>query len=170
MNRVALILGALFVVPLLIFLAISFRYDPRAIDSPLVGKRAPTFTLADLDGRVYQLTESPGRPVVLNFWATWCQPCVVEHPVLLAGARRYAGRVDFVGVVYQDKPELIREFITQRGAWGPSLIDPGSQVAIAYGVYGAPETFFVDSGGTIVERVAGLVTPETLDRILGGLL
>ncbi len=170
MNRVALILGALLVLPLLIFLAISFRYDPRAIDSPLVGKAAPTFSLADLDGHVYQLPESPARPVVINFWATWCQPCIVEHPVLLAGARRYAGRVDFLGIVYQDKPQLIREFVAQRGAWGPSLLDPGSEVAIAYGVYGAPETFVVSTDGTIVERITGVVTPQALEQILGGLL
>ena len=170
MNRTALILGAIFVLPLLIFLAISFRYDPRALDSPLVGKTAPTFTLADLDGRVHRLADSRGRPVVINFWATWCQPCVVEHPVLVAAARGYAGRVDFLGVIYQDRPELIREFLQQRGSWGPALIDPGSEVAIAYGVYGAPETFFLDADGTIVERVAGLVTPETLNRILGELL
>ncbi len=170
MNRVALVLGAIFVIPLLIFLALSFRNDPRAIDSPLIGKSAPTFTLADLNGDIHSLAAARGRPVVLNFWATWCQPCVVEHPVLVAYARRYAGRVEFVGVIYQDKPELIREFLIQRGTWGPALIDPGSEVAIAYGVYGAPETFIVDADGTIVERIAGLVTPEALDRILGALL
>ncbi len=170
MNRVALVLGALFVVPLLIFLAISFRYDPRAIDSPLIGRPAPTFTLASLDGSVHRLADSKGRPVVINFWATWCQPCIVEHPILQAGARRYSGRVDFVGIVYQDDPDLIRRFIAERGAWGPALLDPGSKVAIAYGVYGAPETFFLDANGTVVEKVAGLITPQTLDRILGELL
>ncbi len=170
MNRTALVLGALLVVPLLLFLAVSLGKDPRAIDSPLVGKEAPTFTLEDLEGRVYQLAASRGRPVVINFWATWCQPCVVEHPVLLSGARRYAGRVDFVGVVYQDEPAAIRQFVATRGAWGPSLIDPGSRVAIAYGVYGAPETFIVNAEGTIVEKVTGLVTPQALERILGELL
>jgi cytochrome c biogenesis protein CcmG/thiol:disulfide interchange protein DsbE len=169
-NRTALLLGAAFVLPLLIFLAISFRFDPRAIDSPLVGREAPTFSLADLDGQVHRLSDSRGRPVVINFWATWCQPCVVEHPVLQAGARRYQGQVDFLGVVYQDEPEKIRRFVTERGAWGPSLVDPGSKVAIAYGVYGAPETFFLDENGTIVERVAGLVRPEVMERIISRLL
>lgn len=170
MNRTALILGALLVLPLLIFLAISFRFDPRSIDSPLVGQEAPSFSLADLDGQVHRLSESRGRPVVINFWATWCQPCVVEHPVLQAGARRYRGQVDFLGVVYQDEPGKIRQFVTERGSWGPSLLDPGSEVAISWGVYGAPETFFLDEDGTIVERVAGLVTPQVLERILSELL
>ncbi len=170
MNRAALVLGSLLVLPLLLFLWVSLGKDPRSIDSPLVGTVAPSFTLSDLDGDVVQLTESRGRPVVINFWATWCQPCIVEHPILQDAARRYAGRVDFFGVVYQDEPDLIRRFVAQRGAWGPSLLDPESKVAIAYGVYGAPETFFLDGDGTVVERVAGLITPQVLDRVLRGLI
>ena len=170
MNRVALVLGALLVVPLLSFLAISFQNDPRAIDSPLIGKEAPSFSLADLDGRVHRLAESRGRPVVINFWATWCQPCVVEHRFLVDASRRYRDRVDFLGIIYQDEPALIRQFLTTRGSWGPALIDPSSGVAIAYGVYGVPETFVIDADGTIVERIAGLIDPRTLDRILGDLL
>ena len=170
MNRTALILGALLVAPLLVFLWVSLGKDPRSIESPLVGKPAPTFSLEDLDGNVHRLAESRGRPVVINFWATWCQPCIVEHPVLVSYARRYAGQVDFLGVVYQDEPDAIRRFVATRGAWGPSLVDPGSRVAIAYGVYGAPETFIVGPDGVVVEKVTGLVTPQTLDRILGDLL
>ena len=108
--------------------------------------------------------------MVINFWATWCQPCIVEHPVLLAGARKYEGRVAFLGVVYQDEPAAIRRFVSVRGAWGPSLIDENSGVAIAYGVYGAPETFFIDANGTIVEKVTGAVDPRTLVGILDPLL
>ena len=170
MNRVAVILGALLVVPLLIFLALAFGNDPNSIESPLIGKAVPQFALEDIDGRVHRLADSRGRPVVINFWATWCQPCVVEHPILLDAARRYSGRADFIGIVYQDEPALIRRFLQQRGAWGPSLVDPGSEVAIAYGVYGAPETFFLDGDGKLVERVAGLINPGAIDRILGELL
>ena len=170
MNRTALVLGALLVLPLLIFLGLSLGKDPRAIDSPLVGKAAPGFTLVDLDGAIRRLADSRGKPVVINFWATWCQPCIVEHGTFREAARRYAGQVDFLGIVYQDEPEQIRRFLTARGSWGPALIDPGSEVAIAYGVYGAPETFFIDPEGTVVERVAGLITPAVLNQTLGGLL
>jgi cytochrome c biogenesis protein CcmG/thiol:disulfide interchange protein DsbE len=170
MNKKVLLVGSLISIPLLIFLALSFRFDPRTIESPLIGKPAPAFSLVDLDGTRISLEGLRGRPVVLNFWATWCQPCVVEHPVLVDGARRYSGRVHFVGVIYQDEPDLIRRFTRQRGVWGPSLVDPEVRVAIAYGVYGAPETFFIDSQGTIVEKVTGPLDSGRLDRILGALL
>lgn len=170
MNRIVLVAGALLVTPLLIFLALGFRSDPNQLDSPLVGQPAPRFALADLDGRVQRLADLRGQPVVINFWATWCQPCVVEHPTLLAGARHYENRVTFLGVVYQDKPDLIRRFVSERGAWGPSLIDDDSKVAIAYGVYGAPETFILDGEGVIVDKITGLVDPRSLTRTLDALL
>ena len=170
MNKKILLIGSLLVVPILIFLAVSFRFDPRTIDSPLIGKAAPQFTLVDLQGNEVALKKLAGKPVVLNFWATWCQPCIVEHPVLIAGARRYAEDVHFIGVIYQDEPDKIRRFVRQRGAWGPSLIDPEVEVAIAYGVYGAPETFFIDRQGTIAEKVTGPVSPDRLNRILADLL
>ena len=166
MNRTVLIVGALLVTPLLIFLALSFGSDPRSIDSPLVGKPAPDFTLADLDGEVVRLEALRGKPIVINFWATWCQPCLLEHPVLQQAARRYAGQVEFLGVVYQDDPALIRRFISSRGAWGPSLIDPEGDVAIAYGVYGAPETFFIRPDGVIEEKYTGPLQPRTLERLV----
>lgn len=169
-NRWVLLGGALVTIPLLIFLALSFRSDPHQIDSPLIGKPAPVFALPDLDGHTVRLEELRGRPVVLNFWATWCPPCVVEHPVLQAGAQRYAGRAAFVGVIYQDDPELIRQFVRSRGGWGPALIDEDVEVALAYGVYGAPETFIIDRDGMIVEKVTGVVTPQRLTALLEPLL
>jgi cytochrome c biogenesis protein CcmG/thiol:disulfide interchange protein DsbE len=170
MNRIVLLVGGLLVIPLMIFLALSFRSDPRIIDSPLIGKPAPTFELLDLDGNLVNLKSGVQEPVVLNFWATWCQPCVAEHPVLIAAASRYRGRVKFIGVVYQDEPDLIRTFINRRGSWGPSLVDSRSEVAVAYGVYGAPETFFIDSKGTIVEKITGPLGTRGLEALLTKLL
>ncbi len=170
MNARVLLVGALLTIPLVVFLALAFRSDPRQIDSPLIGRQAPGFVLADLDGERVELAALRGRPVVINFWATWCQPCIVEHPVLLASARRYADRAVFLGVVYQDDPGAIRDFIAARGAWGPALVDPESRVAIAYGVYGAPETFFIDAEGTVREKVTGALDPATIDRLLGRML
>ena len=76
----------------------------------------------------------------------------------------------FLGVVYQDDPVLIRDFIKRRGSWGPSLVDSRSEVAVAYGVYGAPETFFIDSSGTIVEKVTGPMGTQGLDALLSKIL
>ncbi len=170
MNRTVLVVGAIIVVPLLIFLAIGFKFDPRAIDSPLVGKLAPTFSLVDLDGEVVDLASLAGSPVVINFWATWCQPCVVEHPMLIEAERRYGDRVHFLGIVYQDDPEMIRRFLATRGAWGRSLIDPGSEVAIAYGVYGAPETFVIDAQGVVYRKLTGLLNWSSLTGALDELI
>jgi cytochrome c biogenesis protein CcmG/thiol:disulfide interchange protein DsbE len=169
-NRKVLLIGTLIVVPLLVFLALSFGKDPRAIDSPLVGKPAPGFALHDLGGQTVSLAELRGRPVMINFWATWCQPCIVEHPVLQAAARRYEGRVHFIGVVYQDDPDLIRGFLQQRGSWGRQLLDPEGEIAIAFGVYGAPETFFIDSAGTVTRKFTGPMSGAFLTRVVEGLL
>ena len=170
MNKTVLWVGGLFVIPLLVFLAIGFRFDPRTIESPLIGKLAPQFSLVDLDGRELDLADLAGQPVVINFWATWCQPCVVEHPILVEASQRYEGKVHFLGIVYQDEASAIERFIGARGAWGPSLIDPGSQVAIAYGVYGAPETFILDAEGTVAHKITGMLSWQTLTGVLGELL
>lgn len=166
MNRTVLLVGALVVGPLLAFLALGFRFDPRSIESPLIGQPAPPFSLQDLDGNRVDLESLAGRPVVINFWATWCQPCIAEHPMLIEASRRFADRVHFVGIVYQDEPQLIRRFVAERGGWGPSLLDPGNRVAIAYGVYGAPETFILDTDGTVVEKMTGLLQWASLNSIL----
>ena len=170
MNRLVLLFGALIVIPLLIFLALSFGKDPRQLDSPLVGKTAPNFSLRDLDGRLVHLEDFRGQPVFLNFWATWCQPCIAEHPVLQAAARQYEGKIQFLGVVYHDEVQKIESFLAARGAWGPTLLDLEGSVAVAYGVYGAPETFFIDRNGVIVEKLVGTVHPQMLARKLDNLL
>lgn len=170
MNRNVLIVGTAIVVPLLVFLALSFGKDPRAIDSPLVNAPAPGFALRDLDGLPVSLEDLRGRPVMINFWATWCRPCIVEHPVLQATARRYEGRAHFIGIVYQDDPELIRDFIARRGGWGRTLLDPDGEAAIAYGVYGAPETYFIDAQGTVVRKVTGAMGADFLSGVIEGLL
>ena len=162
MNRKVLAGGTALVAPLLTCLALGLSNDPRVVASPLLGKPAPDFTLTDLEGRVVRLSELRGRPVVLNFWATWCQPCVVEHPTLAAAASRFGERAHFLGVIYHDEPRAVRAFLVRRPPWGPSLIDDGSRVAIAFGVYGAPETYFIDADGIVVDKVAGALAPGTL--------
>ena len=106
-----------------------------------------------------------GRAVVLNFWATWCVPCLQEHPALTSGARAWP-EVQFVGVVYEDEEARTGEFLEQQGSAYPSLMDPESKVAIAYGVFGVPETFFIDRAGRIVEKVAGPLDRETLAALV----
>jgi cytochrome c biogenesis protein CcmG/thiol:disulfide interchange protein DsbE len=169
-NRKVLWIGTALVVPLVGFLAFAFRNDPRIVKSPLVGQPAPEFRLRALDGEELALSEIAGQPVMVNFWATWCQPCIAEHPVLLEAARRHAGRVRFVGVIYDDEPEAIRRFVERHGSWGPNLEDPGAEAAIRYGVYGAPETFFIDGQGVVRRKVTGPMGPSHLDAYLAEIL
>jgi cytochrome c biogenesis protein CcmG/thiol:disulfide interchange protein DsbE len=170
MNKKVLLAGALLVVPLLAVLAAGFGKDPRAIDSPLVGKPAPAFTLLPLDGGApVSLATLRGKPAVVNFWATWCQPCQAEHADLVAAAQRWEGRASFLGVVYQDTPEKIRAWLGARGGAYPTLIDQGSAVAIAFGVYGVPETYLLDGQGVIRHKITGPVVPQELDRMLAAL-
>lgn len=164
MNWKYLLVGLLFTTPLVYFLARGFEFDPHTIDSPLIGKPAPGFTLDPLGGGApVTLASHSGTPVVLNFWATWCVPCQQEHAALQQAARTFAGKVAMYGIIYNDTSENIQLWLNRRGSAYPTLLDPGTRTAIGYGVYGVPETFFIDRKGTIVEKYAG-----PLD--LGGIL
>ena len=170
MNRKILFIGGAVVIGLVAVFAIAFDFDPQVISSPLIDQPAPLFRLVDLDGQVVDLEQLRGDPVVINFWASWCLPCIAEHPLLRAASDHYRGRVHFLGVIYQDQEPQIRRFMAERGSWGPALKDPDGKVAIAYGVYGAPETFFVDSEGVIRDKVVGALQPDALRATLEGLL
>jgi len=162
-NRKVLIAGLLVVVPLLAVLLLNLGRDPHAVDSPLVGRAAPAFSLAPVGGGApTSLASLAGRPVVVNFWATWCVPCFEEHGVLLEGARTLGSEVQFLGVVYEDEEQRVAAFLRQRGGNYPSLVDPESRTAIAYGVYGVPETYFIDAQGSIAAKHVGPLTAQTL--------
>ena len=164
MNRVVLALGLLLVLPLVGILVLNIDRNPGSIDSPLVGKDAPTFRLEPSGGgALLDLVELRGRPVVINFWATWCVPCYQEHTMLVSEARRRGSRVAFLGIVYQDERERVERFLEERGGGYPNLMDETGQTAIAYGVYGVPETFFIDGAGKIVSKFTGPLDRVTLD-------
>jgi cytochrome c biogenesis protein CcmG, thiol:disulfide interchange protein DsbE len=154
-NPKVLAAGAAFVVPLLILLALNLRRDPHAVRSPLIGRPAPAFSLAPVGGGApVGLETLRGRPAVINFWATWCVPCLEEHAALRAAARHQRD-VQFLGIVYEDEEARTQAFLQNRSSSYPSLMDPEGRTAIAYGVFGVPETFFLDAGGRIVEKYVG---------------
>lgn len=171
MNVKVLVVGALVVVPLVLVLASGFQHDPHSISSPLVGKPAPDFSLGAIGADApVQLASLRGKPVVVNFWATWCVPCQKEHAGLLQVSRMFAGKVQFYGVVYQDEPAKIQEWLGRHGAGYPTLVDEGSRAAIAFGVYGVPETFVVDAAGLIAHKFTGPVDPNQLAALLDRLV
>lgn len=166
-NRQVLLLGLAVVVPLVALLVLNLGRNPHAIGSPLVGRAAPDFALMPLGGgEPVTLASLRGRPAVLNFWATWCVPCFEEHPVLVAAARELGDRVRFVGVVYEDSEEQVRGFLSRQGQAYPSFADPGSRTAIAFGVFGVPETFFIDASGRIAAKHVGPLDAPALEAKL----
>jgi cytochrome c biogenesis protein CcmG/thiol:disulfide interchange protein DsbE len=167
MNRSVLIVGTIITAALVTVLYFALGKDPQHIDSPLVGKVAPDFALKAVgSGETIDLARYRGKPVVLNFWATWCHPCWDEHPVLTENAQVMGDRVQFVGVVFQDDEKKIVDFLQQRGWAYPTLVDDRGKTAIAYGIGGVPETFFLDKHGRIVEKFVGPMTTETLQANL----
>jgi cytochrome c biogenesis protein CcmG/thiol:disulfide interchange protein DsbE len=162
---------ALVLLPLAAFallLAASLGRDPRALPSELVGDRAPTFALANLDGSgTVDMADLGGQVVVVNFWASWCLECRDEHPALDAAWNRYRERgVVFVGVLFEDDAESGLAFADEFGTDWPLVQDAGSRTAIEYGVFGVPETFVVAADGTVVAKRVGPVDYTWLtDRI-----
>jgi cytochrome c biogenesis protein CcmG, thiol:disulfide interchange protein DsbE len=158
--------------PVLALLAYGFVLDPRNIPSPLVGRPAAAFTLTAFDGHSVALESLRGKVVVVNFWASWCNPaCYDEAPVLERAWRTYRDRgVVVLGVDMQDTPEAAQEFIRRFGLTFPNAPDHGGKLAVEYGVYGVPETFFVDRAGTIRSKHVGAVTDEVMRGALERLL
>ncbi len=150
------------VLPVVVLLAYGFRTNPREIPSPLIGRAAAPFALRSFDGAPVSLESLKGRVVVLNFWASWCYPaCYEEAPVLERSWRAFRDRdVAVVGVAIQDKEESARKFIRDFSFSFPNAPDPGGKVSIDYGVYGVPETFFIDRAGRIRRKHAGALTDE----------
>lgn len=163
MNRKVFAAGLLVAVPLLAVLLLNIGRDPHSAASPLVGRPAPPFSLTPVGGGPpVTLGSLRGRPVVLNFWATWCVPCVQEHQTLTQAARALGSEVQFLGTVYDDEEAHIQSFLSIRGRAYPSLMDPDGKTAIAYGVYGVPETYFINREGTIVSKFKGPLNPSAL--------
>lgn len=163
MNRKVLIAGLALAVPVLAVLFLNLGRDPHRVKSPLVGRPAPSFSLKEVgDDRVISLQSLRGKPVVVNFWATWCVPCYAEHQVLTRSASALGSSVQFLGVVYEDSEDNILRFLRQYGSAYPTVNDDAGKTAIGYGVYGVPETFFVNAGGIIVAKHEGPLTDELL--------
>ncbi len=171
--------GALAVVVLAIGVGAVFGArlgtDPALVDSPLIGRPAPTRTVPYLERPgAMSLADLRGQVVVVNFWASWCVPCREEHPALLAAARDYrSAGVTFVGVNYQDGHDSAVGFLDELGRGGPNyryVTDPGSRLALDFGVFGVPETFVVDRQGTVVAKITGASSYPLLARVLDAVL
>jgi cytochrome c biogenesis protein CcmG/thiol:disulfide interchange protein DsbE len=173
-TRVRLSIAAAVVVALGLAAVFAARFgvDARAVRSPLVGRPAPaeTFQYLDRPGSV-SLSDYRGSVLVVNFFASWCIPCRAEHAELTRAANDLQPQgVRFLGVVYQDKADAVKAFLDDLGRPYDVVVDPDSRAAIDFGMFGVPETFFIDREGRIAGKVAGPVTynlvANNVDRLL----
>lgn len=132
-----------------------------------VGQKAADFTLETLDGSDFTLSEAKGGPVVINFWASWCGPCVYEAPTLQRAYREYKGRgVEFIGVVVQDSRDGAERFIKKHGLTFPNGLDKRGHVMKAYDIFAIPRTYVVDGSGVVSYSHTGPVTEEDLIKAI----
>jgi cytochrome c biogenesis protein CcmG/thiol:disulfide interchange protein DsbE len=153
---------------LVVFLGVGLTLNPREVPSPLIGKPAPPFQLPQLHeaDRLFSHKDMAGKVWLFNVWASWCVSCRHEHPVLMELAK--SGVVPIYGLNYKDQRADSIAWLKQFGnPYVLSAQDVDGRIGIDYGVYGAPETYVIDSQGVIRYKHIGPVTPEIVkDKIL----
>lgn len=133
-----------------------------------VGTSAPNFTLVDLNGNTHTLESLEGKPVIVNFWATWCAPCRVEMPEFEEAFADYADdELVILAINREEDPETVEEFFIQEmGLTFTPLLDSNAEVAERYGVFNMPTTYFIDTDGTVTDVHRGPVARVQLDSYL----
>jgi cytochrome c biogenesis protein CcmG/thiol:disulfide interchange protein DsbE len=152
-------------VALLALLAIGLQLNPREVPSPLIGKPAPAFDLPLLmepDKRFSQ-KEMLGKVWILNVWASWCPPCLVEHPIVTRIAQ--SGLVPVVGLNYKDQRDDALPWLKRNGdPYQLIVFDPNGRIGIDYGVYGVPETYVIDRQGVIRYKQIGPLNADVVQK------
>jgi len=152
-------------VALVALLAVGLTLNPREVPSPLIGKPAPGFELPLLHApdKSFSQKEMLGSVWILNVWASWCPPCLVEHPVVTDLAR--SGVAPVVGLNYKDAREDALPWLKRNGnPYKLSVFDVKGRIGIDYGVYGVPETYVIDRQGVIRYKHIGPLTPEIAQK------
>jgi cytochrome c biogenesis protein CcmG, thiol:disulfide interchange protein DsbE len=138
------------------------RVDKHA--SPLIGKPAPTFVLPAIKGGELDLAAYRGKPIILNFYASWCAPCRVEHPQFLQLAKD--SRFVVLGVSYRDDPAKTAAYLDELGdPFVQSAIDRQGAVGVQFGLAGVPETYVISADGIVLLRHQGEVTPKVAGEL-----
>jgi cytochrome c biogenesis protein CcmG/thiol:disulfide interchange protein DsbE len=168
----------IFLLPLLLFLVLVGYFaltlnsgrDVHELPSAMISKPAPGFDLAGLDdGKPLALAALKGRPVVINFFASWCVPCRVEHPVLMR--LKDENHIAIYGIAYKDDPAASTRLLQTYGdPYKQVGVDRNGSVGLDFGVYGVPETYVLDSNGIIRKRFVGPLTADSVDKELLPLL
>jgi cytochrome c biogenesis protein CcmG/thiol:disulfide interchange protein DsbE len=142
--------------------------QPRA-DPPSTGAKLADFEVETLSGSKIKLSDLRGKPVVLNFWATWCPPCREEMPMLQNYSKKLDGKVAFVGLNYGEDPVTVQKFITPLKINFPIWLDPNGKISNLYYVADYPNTFFIDSEGVLRAQHIGQLSEDLMVKYLGTL-
>lgn len=158
-------------VPVLVFLLLAMVFyaglgrDTERLDSPLIGRAMPAFSMPDLNGDTRTAADLRGEIRLLNVWATWCIACRVEHPVLVRIAEQEG--IALVGLNYKDDADAARQWLRERGdPYRFSIRDEQGSLGLDLGVYGAPETYLIDADGIIRDKHVGVVDERVWQDIL----
>lgn len=172
-GAVALLGLALAIVTLWGFPSVDTRLPPIAegqAAAPLQGALAPDFVLAGVDGRSHQLDALRGSPVLVNFWATWCEPCRLEMPAIQTRYERFHETgLEVLAVDFDEPKSDVVSFGDSLGLTFPLLLDPGGEVQSLYQVRGYPSSFFIDRAGVVQVVQIGVMTEGQLDRNLAAI-
>jgi cytochrome c biogenesis protein CcmG/thiol:disulfide interchange protein DsbE len=156
---------------LVALLAAGLRLNPREVPSPLIGKPAPAFELPMLRApdKTFTQKDMLGKVWILNVWASWCAPCLVEHPVITQLAK--SGVAPVVGLNYKDARDDALPWLARNGdPFTASVFDASGRIGIDYGVYGVPETYVIDRKGVIRYKHIGPLTAEVVEKTVSPLL
>jgi cytochrome c biogenesis protein CcmG/thiol:disulfide interchange protein DsbE len=140
----------------LLFAGYALHHDPKVIPMALVGKPAPDVSLPSLDsGAMVRIRDATrDGPVLVNFFASWCAPCQIEHPALMAMAARH---VRIIGIAYKDDPQNTKAFLSRLGdPFAERLVDRDGRAGIEFGVSGVPETYLISQDGKVLAKYTNL--------------
>jgi cytochrome c biogenesis protein CcmG/thiol:disulfide interchange protein DsbE len=155
---------------LAVVLALTVSTDPQKEwnTSRLVGKTAPAFTVDGLDGQPVTSESLAGKTVLVNFWNSWCIPCLEEHDALVSWYRRHQANTGVVllGIVRDDSRSSVRDYVKDEQVEWPVAFDPGAKAALDFGTRGQPETYAIGPDGVVAASIFGPVTPQVLDQMV----
>lgn len=165
---IAGIVGVVLVALIALFVSAGGAKDPLALDTnKLVGKPAPAIDATDTEGRPFRVSDYRGQWLLVNFFATWCAPCIKEHPELIAFSQEHAdGSASVVSVAYNDTPQKVRDFFAERGGDWAVIADDEHDFSLDYAVVGLPESYLIDPDGVVAHKFLGGITADEVNSVI----